>query len=96
MTSVRRRLGGVRGISVLVAGGLLAALFAAAIRPADAAVTGVVRVDQVGFLAGESKQAYLMTTAATAGAKFAVVDVNGGTALSGEVGATSRGSWNRT
>jgi hypothetical protein len=84
-----------------VAGGALAAvLVVAAVLgvatfPADAAVSGVVRVDQVGFLAGEAKQAYLMTTARVACARFEVVDSSGTSALSGAVGATSRGSWNK-
>jgi endoglucanase len=94
VTSVRR-LGGVRKLSVIVAGGALTAAFIVATLPADAAVSGVVRVDQVGFLAGESKQAYLMTTAKVSGARFEVIDSSGAPALSGPVEAASRGSWNR-
>jgi endoglucanase len=78
-----------------VAGGALVAVLVVATFPADAAVSGVVRVDQVGFLAGEAKQAYLMTTARVAGARFEVVDSSGTSVLSGAVGATSRGSWNK-
>ncbi|GAA1803551.1 glycoside hydrolase family 9 protein [Planosporangium flavigriseum] len=93
MTSVWR-IGGVRGASALAAAGALAAAFAVAVLPADAAVSGVVRVDQVGYLAGESKQAYLMASAPASGAQFTVLDSAGTAVLSGAVGATSRGSWN--
>jgi Glycosyl hydrolase family 9/Cellulase N-terminal ig-like domain len=90
-----RRLGGVRGLSAIVAGGALAVAFVVATLPADAAVSGVVRVDQVGFLSGEAKQAYLMTTARVSGARFQVLDSSGESVLTGAVGATSRGSWNK-
>jgi endoglucanase len=82
---MRRVLGG------LVAGVLLAAGVAA---PASAAVRGFVRVDQAGYAPGESKTAYLMTSAAVHGAHFAVTDAHGHTVLRGRVGATSRGRWN--
>jgi endoglucanase len=84
----------VRGLTAITAAGVLAGVFAVAALPAEAAVSGVVRVDQVGFLAGEAKQAYLMATATVSGARFTVTDSTGATALSGTVGTTSRGSWN--
>jgi endoglucanase len=77
----------------LAAGVLLAAGVAA---PASAAVRGFVRVDQAGFAPGESKQAYLMTSAAVSGARFTVTDAHGHAVLSGAVGKTSRGRWNAT
>jgi endoglucanase len=58
-----------------------------------AAVHGVIRVDQAGYAAGESKQAYLMTTAPAPGARFTVLDAAGHRVLSGKV-ASSRGAWN--
>jgi endoglucanase len=58
-------------------------------------VTGFVRVDQAGFTPGETKHAYLMSTAAVRGAHFTVVDGAGRRVLSGSVGATSTGSWNK-
>jgi endoglucanase len=88
------RLGGIRGISAVAAGGALVTAFVVAVLPADAAVSGVVRVDQVGYLTGETKQAYLMASAKVSGARFTVTDQAGATVLSGSVGATSRGSWN--
>lgn len=59
-----------------------------------AAVAGQVRVDQAGFLPGDTKQAYLMTSAAVSGESFSVVNSAGTTVLTGNVGSTSRGSWN--
>ncbi|NAS24384.1 hypothetical protein GT755_22180 [Herbidospora sp. NEAU-GS84] len=60
--------------------------------PAWADVTPAhVRVDQVGFLPGESKHAYLMTSGS--GGRFAVVDHRGRTVLTGHAGA-DRGAWN--
>lgn len=53
-----------------------------------------VRVDQGGYVAGESKTAYLMTGAAVRGERFAVVDSAGRTVLRGAVGSPSRGAWN--
>lgn len=61
--------------------------------PAPAAVPGVIRVDQAGFAPGESKQAYLMSTAPAPGARFTVLDAAGHQVLHGRVGS-SRGSWN--
>src|SRR5262245_32091247 len=84
-----------------VAGGAVAALAAALLATttltaasASPAVAGLVRVDQVGFLPGEVKQAYLMTPVAVSGAKFKVIDAYGATVLAGTVGKASRGSWN--
>jgi endoglucanase len=84
-----------------VAGGAVAAFAVAALATstltaaaAGTAVAGLVRVDQVGFLPGDAKQAYLMTPAPVSGAKFTVVDAQGNTVFTGAVGATSRGSWN--
>src|SRR5215469_1519064 len=82
------------GLTVLTAGVLAGAVLATAPSPVRAAVTGQVRVDQVGFLSGDTKQAYLMTSGAVSGATFAVIDSTGSTVLSGNVGSTSRGSWN--
>ncbi|WP_042363996.1 glycoside hydrolase family 9 protein [Streptacidiphilus neutrinimicus] len=62
---------------------------------ADAATAALLRVDQAGFLSGEAKQAYLMTGAAASSVTFHVVDSAGTTVLSGTVGSTSRGSWNK-
>lgn len=74
--------------------GLLVAGAAVALSaPADAAVAGLVRVDQVGYLPGEAKVAYLMVPGVVTGAKFSVVDPAGTKVLSGTVGGTSRGSW---
>ncbi|GLZ35431.1 hydrolase [Lentzea sp. NBRC 105346] len=58
--------------------------------PAGAAPAGHIRLDQVGYGIGESKQAYLL--GGQAGAKFSVVDSAGRTVLSGKVGA-SLGGW---
>ncbi|MDR7277375.1 glycoside hydrolase family 9 protein [Catenuloplanes atrovinosus] len=61
--------------------------------PAAAAVTSYIRLNQVGYQTGQPKIAYLMGTAAQAGATFRVVDANGTTVRTGTAGA-SRGGWN--
>jgi endoglucanase len=62
--------------------------------PAWAATAAQVRVDQGGYAPGETKQAYLMTSAAVSDERFVVLDAAGRTVLTGAVGATSRGKWN--
>jgi hypothetical protein len=63
--------------------------------PDTGKVVGFIRVDQVGYASGETKQAYLMTTAAAPGAPFTVVDARDRPVLEGTAGAR-RGSWNST
>src|SRR6266536_450737 len=88
--TVRRRVIAIVGAAgLLIAGGAIVLS-----APADAAVAGLVRVDQVGYLPTDTKVAYLMAPATVTGAKFAVVDSTGATVLSGSVSGTSRGSWN--
>ena len=60
---------------------------------AGAGTTAYVRVDQLGYVQGDRKIAYLLTTRALPGATFRVEDSTGRTALSGRAGAT-RGAWN--
>ncbi len=60
-----------------------------------AAATAQVRVDQVGYAAGASKRAYLMTSASRRGATFRVVDSEGRTRFESVVGA-DQGSWSST
>src|SRR5438046_2187774 len=82
-----------RALAVLATAGLtLAVLLPPA--AAHAAAPGLVRVDQVGYLPGDTKQAYLMVAAPVRAAGFAVVDAAGHRVLAGRVGATSRGAWN--
>ena len=69
------------GVSMI----LLAAL------PASAA-TAFVRVNQVGYITGGTKRAYLMASASEAGATFSVKNSGGTTVASGAVSATI-GSW---
>jgi endoglucanase len=61
---------------------------------AGAAVAGLVRVDQVGYLPSEVKQAYLMVPGAVSGVSFSVVNSAGTKVLTGTVGSASRGAWN--
>ena len=73
----------------------LAALVAAVltgvvVAPAQAAPTGHIRLDQIGYGVAESKQAYLLGGAANT--TFTVVDSKGKTVLTGKTGA-STGSW---
>ncbi|MGW3646241.1 glycoside hydrolase family 9 protein [Streptomyces sp. NPDC000878] len=53
-----------------------------------------IRVDQVGYLLGEAKQAYVMgPTSALAGARFKVVDAENKVVAAGRLGAVT-GRWN--
>jgi endoglucanase len=61
---------------------------------AQAATAGRLRIDQVGYATGDTKIAYLMTSAAVSGEKYQVVDSAGTAVASGTVTTTSRGSWN--
>ncbi len=56
-------------------------------------IRGTIRVDQLGYLAGERKVGYLLATAAIAGARFQVRDRDGDIVLRGSVGP-SHGPWN--
>src|ERR1700753_338247 len=62
--------------------------------PAPAAVSGVVRVNQQGYLPNETTHAPLMTTEPVHGARFRVVDARGRTRLRGPVPSKSVGRWN--
>ena len=61
---------------------------------AQAATTGQLRVDQVGYGTGDTKIAYLMTSAKVSGESYKLVDSAGATVASGKVSTSSRGSWN--
>jgi hypothetical protein len=61
---------------------------------AQAATTGLLRVDQVGYAPGDTKIGYLMTSAAVTGETYKVVNSSGSTVASGTVGSASRGRWN--
>src|SRR5690349_20072488 len=61
---------------------------------AAASTAGLIRVDQVGYLPGDAKQAYLMVHAPVADVAFAVVDTGGRIVRSGHVSGASRGAWN--
>src|SRR5262245_1615042 len=56
------------------------------------AQSAFVRVNQVGYVAGASKRAYLMTSTSATGATFAVKNAGGTTVFSGTVGA-NLGKW---
>jgi len=56
------------------------------------AVTGYIRVNQVGYEAGLSARAYLMTTSAVSGVSFSVKNSGGKIVTSGSAGA-KLGSW---
>src|SRR2546423_7918110 len=91
----RRNVVRKRMIAIVGAAGLLVGCGAVGLSaPAGAAVAGLVRVDQVGYLPGDAKVAYLMAPGTVTGAKFAVVNSAGTTVLGGSVSGTSRGSWN--
>jgi endoglucanase len=86
-------VGSLRRTGAALTGLTLILSISAAARPDIAAE---VRVDQGGYAPGETKTAYLMTGAAVSGEKFAVLDAENKTVLSGTVGKTSRGAWSDT
>ncbi len=67
-----------------------AVLTGVVVAPAQAAPTGHIRLDQIGFGTTEAKHAYVLGGAANA--KFTVVDSRGRTVLTGKTGA-STGAW---
>jgi endoglucanase len=78
-----------------LAGSLLAAMAVACVAatPAPAAAPqAYVRVNQIGYLAGGPKRAYVLAPVSASAATFAVRNVGGATVLSGRVGARS-GKW---
>src|SRR3954462_5830679 len=89
-------------LPLVVAGVVLAgaALAWPTARPSDASpasdpVSGVVRVNQQGYLPGETKAKYalLMTTRPIHDERFSVVDAQGSTRLRGTVPARPVGRW---
>ena len=88
--AVRRLTGAVLACGLGV--GLTPAV-AGASASASAAVDGVVRVNQQGYLAGERKTATLMSSHALSGQGFVVEDRSGRVWLRGTVPA-SEGAWN--
>lgn len=77
----------ILGLITVVSTGLIVAT------PAEAAVHGEIRVDQVGYAVGEAKHAYLLARSAATGSRFAVLDSRGATVLSGTL-RPSAGGWN--
>jgi endoglucanase len=89
-------MGGRQAVRIIAALALVAASGAATGRGVATAaphVDALVRVDQLGYAPGEAKQAYLMTSAASPGARFAVQDARGHTVLTGQAGR-GLGGWN--
>lgn len=90
---------GIRSTTTAVATGATAAALLAALslaggaQSAQAATSGLVRVDQVGYTDTGAKEAFLLAASAVSGATWKLVDGAGATAASGTTGA-SLGSWN--
>jgi endoglucanase len=61
---------------------------------ASAATTGLVRIDQAGYLPTDTKIAYVMASGSLSGETYKVVNSSGAAVASGSVTTTSRGSWN--
>ncbi|MBC3839920.1 glycoside hydrolase [Streptacidiphilus sp. 4-A2] len=61
---------------------------------AQAATTGLLRVDQVGYGTNDTKIAYLMATGSVSGDSYQVLNSAGTAVASGSVTTSSRGSWN--
>jgi Glycosyl hydrolase family 9/Cellulase N-terminal ig-like domain len=91
---VRKFGAALAAASLLVPVGLgTSASPASAGTPQTAAVHGLVRVDQLGYLPGDHKVAYLMLSRVDAGLTFTVVNKAGHTVLTGKAWRTT-GSWN--
>src|SRR5580704_17251287 len=60
----------------------------------SSAVTGYVRVNQIGYEAGVAMRAYLMTSRRVSGVGFAVTNAAGQDVITGSVGATL-GEWGK-
>ena len=73
-----------------------AAATSTATSTATAATAGLIRVDQVGYLPGDVKQAYLMVRSPVGHVAFQIVDAAGHSVRTGHVSGTSRGAWNTT
>src|SRR5580698_415288 len=72
---------------------LILAITLTVILPAQAAKTkGFIRVNQIGYEAGLSARAYLMTTEAVSAVNFSITNSSGTTVASGAIGATL-GAW---
>jgi endoglucanase len=86
----------VRSLRVIAVVSIVALGFGA--QPVSAATAapaaGLIRVDQVGYLSGDTKQAYLMVRSPVSNVAFQILDAAGHTVRSGRVSATSRGAWN--
>jgi endoglucanase len=78
--------------SVIVIGALVLSF---APRPAGAAGSAFVRVNQMGYAINATKRAYLMATGAETGATFSVKNAKGATIYSASIGA-NLGSWSRS
>ena len=70
-------------------------LFSVALCATALAQSAFVRVNQVGYGAGQTKRAYLMSSGSEAGATFAVRNAIGTTVFSAPIGA-NLGSWSRS
>src|ERR1700733_2394351 len=86
-------------LSLGLAGAVMAPATAASVSAAaparsSAAVSGLVRTDQDGYLLTDTKIAYLMATGSLTGETYKVINSSGTTVASGSVTTTSRGSWN--
>lgn len=90
---------GMRSRTTAVATGVTATALLAALSlaggagTAQAATTGLVRVNQVGYTDSGAKEAFLLARSAVPGAAWKLVDSSGTVAASGTTG-TSLGSWN--
>jgi endoglucanase len=78
----------------ILAGGLLAASVLIPSQSAQGSPARLVRVDQLGYLPGETKHAYLMTAGRVSSSTYSVIDASGRAVLTGSVGSVSRGAWN--
>jgi endoglucanase len=88
-----RRSVGLVSVALVLASSAVAAAPTVPAGAQPPRLAALIRVDQLGYALHESKQGYLMTSAAVPGARFAVRDAAGRVVLRGPAGA-SLGSWN--
>jgi endoglucanase len=71
---------------------ILLLMFAALLAASASAQTSFVRVHQTGYVSSAPKRAYLMSSTASAGASFSVLNSSGTPVYSAAIGA-SQGAW---
>src|SRR5579863_10472410 len=86
----------IAGTILLVLFTILSALFVQQSGTIQAASSAYVRVNQVGYVTGQTKQGVLMATGSESGATFSVIDTASGKMVYTAPIGKSLGSWSST